>query len=65
MKTKVFLGLSVCCVMFFLGGLFMSKMGDAQATARPLSYPVPGWPASVTFDEDPQEHSRASSFGLL
>jgi len=51
MKAKVCLGLSVCCLMFTIGGLVMNQ-SDAQIVEK-----LPWPPTSVVFEEDPyREH---------
>lgn len=39
MKTRITLGLSLCCLMFCLGGLIMTHVGQAQARLDPCPLP--------------------------
>lgn len=45
MKTKVILGLSVCCLMFSLGGLVMTNLSQAQIKPKQM-------PGGLFIDED-------------
>lgn len=49
MKTKIVLGLAVCCLLSALVGAVVTNSVQAQAPSPVIS----GWPFSVNFVEDP------------